>query len=298
MSNFNVFRKRVCATFLLVVAITLSNSAYASPPAAAAKARFKLPAISAAGAGAVTFRPLYLTGGSQLTVISPGEWEPVAEKLGDTLQRTHKIFSGLFGEIPAFNVSIRLMEENAFYKRTGAPSWTNAMYYRGEIMIPLPSGKFIDLNDISRAVTHEYTHAVLHALSKGKCPGWLDEGIAQWAEGEENPALRPALSRWLRKNPPVPLKLLQGGFTRLNTKMVPAAYAQSLIASNFIIQEFGFEGVTRFLLELRDGNSQDAAFQRAFGLSTEEFEGRLAQELGFWKNSESQARAYVDEFQY
>ena len=171
------------------------------------------------------------------------------------------------------------MEEQAFYRRTGAPSWTNAMYYRGEIMIPLPSGKYIDLEETARAVTHEYTHAVIHALSNGKCPGWLDEGIAQWAEGTENPALRPALYRWLRKNPPVPLSLLQGGFTRLNSRMVPAAYAQSLIASSLIIDTYGFEKVTDFLSYLREGNAQALAFRRAFGISTGQFEQRLAQQL-------------------
>ncbi|MCB0336538.1 MAG: hypothetical protein KDD62_09530, partial [Bdellovibrionales bacterium] len=185
-------------------------------------------------------------------------------------------------EIPSFKSSIRLMDEESFYQTTGAPRWTNAMFYRGQIMIPISTSTPENFSELFRSVKHEYTHAVIHSLSAGKCPGWIDEGLAQWAEEKANPALKPALYRWLKKNDPVPLKLLQGGFTRLSHDMVPAAYAQSLFASNTIVETYGFEKLKEYFRYLRSDYGKEAAFKRAFGVSEHDFEELLSDELKFW----------------
>jgi hypothetical protein len=136
-----------------------------------------------------------------------------------------------------------------------------------------------DYDNLVRSIKHEYTHAVIHALSDGKCPGWLDEGLAQWAEGDENPALKPALSTWLRRNEVVSLKLLQGGFTKLETRMVAAAYAQSLYAAEYVINGFGFEKIKTYFEDLRSGTSKEDAFSGSFGISESSFERRLSGHL-------------------
>lgn len=219
--------------------------------------------------------PLTLEGGSELTLISPDVWTPLADRALTVLSNTHAYYKKVLGEIPAFKSTVRLMPEEEFFQLTGAPSWTNAMYFRGEIIIPLALGQKIDLDNLYRSVKHEYTHAVVNSLSGGRCPGWLDEGLAQWAEGDENPALRPALNQWLTRNRPVPLGLLQGGFTKLDFEMVPPAYAQSLYAAKHIIHEFGFSSMRHYFDALREGDTKDSSFQRAFGQSERRFEQRL-----------------------
>lgn len=228
--------------------------------------------------------PLMLMGGSKLTLIWPEKLSALSEKLSIGLSKTHQFFTDLLGEIPAFTSSIRLIDEETFYLTTGAPRWTNAMYYRGQIIIPLPANEVPDFDNIYRSLKHEYTHAVLNTLSAGKCPGWLDEGLAQWAEGEENPALRPALYDWLSKHKPVGLELLQGGFTKLNSDMVPAAYAQSLFAANTMVKTFGFSQIRHYLDNLRMGQSPQTAFNRAFNLSESAFEEKLGGALLNWHN--------------
>jgi len=231
------------------------------------------------------FSPLRLKGGTNLLLVSPREWNSTADRIGLSLEGLHLRFNDMFGDIPAFQSSIRLMEEEMFFRTTGAPRWTNALFLKGEIIIPMSKTSPPSAESLLRTVRHEYAHAVIHAMSNGKCPGWLDEGIAQWAEGKENPALRPALARWLQHQSPVSLSLLQGGFTRLDSQMVPAAYAQSLFAANTVINTFGFEQIRSYLDNLQSGLSSEQAFQKSFRLSEERFETQLGGQLRKWSRS-------------
>jgi hypothetical protein len=220
-------------------------------------------------------------------MISPSKWSDVADELLSTLSETHTQYAALFGSVPAFSTSIRLMDDVAFYELTGAPTWTNAMFFRGQIIIPINPAQPIDLENIHRSVRHEYTHAVVSAISGGRSPGWLDEGIAQWAEGIQNPALKPALRSWLKSNEPVPLRFLQGGFTKLNPAMVPAAYAQSLFAAESVMQVYGFRKITQYLVNLRSGLDKSEAFHLGFGISDQQFELRLGMTLKKWASGDT-----------
>lgn len=253
----------------------------AAAPVRAEDLKARLASGSPQALSAITFSPLQLSGGSHLTLVSPARWKPLIQRLSGSLAEIHQHYTEIFGPIPPLTTSIRLMDEEDFFKTTGAPRWTNALYYKEEIIIPLRSGN-VDWDNLFRAVKHEYTHAVVHALSAGRCPGWLDEGLAQWAEGAENPALRPALIKRLRTSGPVPLKLLQGGFTKLDSAIVPAAYAQSLYITQILIRSYGFKHINMFLTALRRGQDKQTAFRRAFDVSEAGFERSMGRALAQW----------------
>lgn len=241
--------------------------------------------------------PLNLPDGSKLTLISPDEWTPLAEKLSNYLYDTHTKYEKIFGALPTVNTTLRLVDEEQFYAKTGAPAWANAIYYKGEITVPLALSKdankeldqSIDIDNLYRSIKHEYTHVVISAMSKSKCPGWLDEGIAQLAEGVENPALTPSLKSWIKQNPPLPLDILQGGFTKLDQSMVPPAYAQSLYAAQDIVKTYGFSSLRIYFDNLKDGKTKAESFKHAFGISEKNYEQRLGISLKRWvQHSHSQ----------
>jgi hypothetical protein len=174
------------------------------------------------------------------------------------------------------------MEEDAFFKYTGAPTWTNALYIRGQVVIPINSHASLDLENITRSVKHEFIHAMISAASAGRTPGWIDEGLAQLTEGQEHPELRRSLHRWLERNQPVPLNLLQGGFTRLPATMVPPAYAQSLLAVRALLDTYGAKPLAKFFSILRTGSEAESAFTQSFGVSTHAFEQKLGVTLKQW----------------
>lgn len=220
-------------------------------------------------------QPFTLSGGSRLTLVTSASFEPLARNVQKIIRDSHDYLTTVFGEIPAFNTEVRLMDEDTFFATTGAPRWTNAMYFRNQIIVPLGPHAMQDLDNVYRAIRHEFTHAVIHAVTNGRCPGWIDEGLAQWAEGSENPALRPAMRDWLSNNDTVPFALLQGGFTKLDTAMVPASYAQSLYASKSILAAFGFAKLRTYFDKLRSGAAKNESFESAFGMDERDFELRF-----------------------
>ena len=253
-------------------------------------AREKDPALARYGGAerleSLSFSPRRLQGGSSLLLISPERWEGLAQRVSLLIEKVHHEYNTLFGQLPPLAASVRLLDRDAFIFKTGAPTWTNALYFRGEIMIPLSEREKLDTLDLVRSLRHEYLHAVVHSLSGGRCPGWLDEGLAQWIEGSENPALSIALARWLAVNPPVPLALLQGGFTKLSIEMVPAAYAQSLYAAGILVENFGFKPIRSYLNALKGGAVKADAFSTNFGLPESAFERSLTISLKEWKDKE------------
>lgn len=201
------------------------------------------------------------------------------------LNDTYDELSRKFGYAPKNRVTLRLLPPDDFRKLTGAPAWTSAMFYRGEISVPLKDRGTLSSGDLKRALRHEYTHAVVAEISGFRCPAWLDEGIAQMIEGRPNPVLGPALRQWLADNEPMPLYWLQDGFTTLDNKLVPAAYAQSMFATRVLLEGTGMPSLVKYLELLKNKTPEDEAFSEAFEISKERFEQKLAQRLSEWDRS-------------
>ncbi len=248
------------------------------------------------GAGKVLHTKLkFVDEDSALTLVSDAQFSAIGDRLITEISRVHGHYENLFGQVPSFAVTLRLMEEEEFFLSTGAPRWTNALFYRGQILIPLVAGATQEFSAIARSVRHEYTHAVIHALSEGKTPGWIDEGMAQLAEGRENPALRRALLNYLQDSRPVPFRLMQSGFTRLEAEMVAPAYAQSLIASEALLETFGFERLSDYFTALRQGEDHPRAFSKAFGITEAVFEARLEKKLVQWVNRHARQKGHMND---
>lgn len=270
----------------LLVGLLLADCAAlrADPVTHSSRARLRVGSVTSSSTG-VQVNPLALDGGSKLTLITPTTAATLADTIASSVRATHRRLCEIFGPVPPFSSTVRLMSETQFFAQTGAPKWTNALYLRQQILVPVSGNPALELESILRSVRHEYTHAVLNNLAGAQVPGWLDEGLAQWVEGEENPVLRRALRDWLKGNKPIPLTMLQGGFTQLPTRMVPAAYAQSLFATKSLIRTFGLSSLQRYLKLLRAGAPRDQAFRIGFGLEESAFEARLQVALESWLKS-------------
>ena len=85
----------------------------------------------------ISFSPLNLSDGSRLTIVSPSNLSTSSKLLSATIEKLHQRYTDIFGPIPNFSTSIKLMDEADFFKKTGAPYWTNAIYYKNEILIPV-----------------------------------------------------------------------------------------------------------------------------------------------------------------
>lgn len=225
---------------------------------------------------------LFQTGGYQ----APSTTE-LARVAIDTLNHSYEELVQLFDVTPSNDLVLKFLTPNDFQRETGAPAWTSAMYYNGEITVPINPRRSIDIRELSRALRHEYVHAVTAELSNQRIPAWIDEGLAQIIEGPPNPVLGPALRRWSTENLALPLSWLEDGFMSLDDELVPVAYAQSLLGARSIVNRYGYSAVKSYLTYLANGDEEPVAFELAFGVDKEEFQRHLNVQLKQWAASDA-----------
>ncbi len=211
--------------------------------------------------------------------------EGVADESLRVLNDTYDELTRIFETRPNQRVILRFLTPEEFHDTTGSPSWTSAMYFGGEITVPVKLEDARSARHLKRALRHEYVHAVIAELSGSRCPAWFDEGLAQLIEGEANPLLGPALRNWIRHHQPLPLDSLQNGFTLIDDALVPTAYAQSLFATRTLVNTYGFRSVRKYLKLLRESEPEPEAFRAAFQLSRETFERQLDTQITRWASS-------------
>jgi len=85
-----------------------------------------------------------------------------------------------FDTFPEERVDVILTDQDVFYDYTGMPEFVGGLY---DGKIHLPAIYKLKSKDHLRALLwHEYTHAVIHSRTQGRCPPWLNEGFAEYEE--------------------------------------------------------------------------------------------------------------------
>ncbi len=215
-----------------------------------------------------------------------GYVKDVAQNALSILDSTLDEYGKLFQVQPEEKVVLRFLSPEDFRKETGAPAWTSAMFYRGEISIPMRGSNGLNYSELNRALRHEVVHAMTAEISNYRCPAWLDEGLAQMMEGKANPLLGPALRNWIASNEAMPLEWLQNGFTTLDAKIVPAAYAQSLFATRQLVEQSGFNAAVTYLTLLKQEVPEQLAFYKAFEMERSAFEATLTEGISNWAKTD------------
>jgi len=123
--------------------------------------------------------------------------------------------------------------------------------------------------ELRRVLRHELTHAVLDQKSKGNCPHWLQEGMAQFLDGTD---VR-ATDAWLRRqaSPLIPLFRIEGPFRDRDPASRETAYRESASAVSFLIARIGRSGLLFLIQRLGEGRPFDRALLEA-GLSYNELQ--------------------------
>ncbi len=126
-------------------------------------------------------------------------------------------------------------------------------------------------------IKHELCHLLLHRyIPQGNIPRWLDEGVAQWVSGGVADILMnrdSVLEEIALSNRYMGLKSLDRGFPR-DEKQLILAYAQSKSVTDYIIHEYGLNGILTLLDYLQKGDGIESAILKSYSISFDEFEGR------------------------
>lgn len=101
--------------------------------------------------------------------------------LKDILRDVHRQVGQQLQYFPSHQITVLLYPEEDF-AQVKTLSHRTAGLYDGKIRLPLKAHGGMDVREFKRILWHEYTHALVHDLAKGRCPVWLNEGIATLQE--------------------------------------------------------------------------------------------------------------------
>ena len=208
--------------------------------------------------------------GRHFVVKFDGAENPVAGHLiGLLLEEAYYKVGADLGFYPSDILEAVLYSGVRFHDITKSPSWSGAIY-DGRIKIPA-GGLTEETEALERVIFHEYTHALVHRLSGGRAPTWLNEGLAQYEEGKSVAGYEDVI-KGIVEGGGVGLKRLEGSFMALDRRGAEGAYLLSLSVTSYIIDECGISAAKRILEELLRGVSLGEAISASVYLSYDDLE--------------------------
>jgi tetratricopeptide (TPR) repeat protein len=111
-------------------------------------------------------------------------------------------------------------------------------------------------------LAHEVAHVAVEAASGGRCPAWLDEGIAQCVAQNLTRRAERSLVEAAWREALIPLMVLEAPLHLLEKKpLVDLAYAQAQSVVAFLEEAEGWKGIRALLAGLAEGLSVDEALE-------------------------------------
>jgi tetratricopeptide (TPR) repeat protein len=178
---------------------------------------------------------------------------------------------GSLGEAPRERVAVILYDAAQFQEVARVHGWVTGLF-DGKIRLPA-GGALPPRRELERILVHEYAHAVIHDLARGRAPRWLHEGLAQALEGATpDPMLR------------VPGRPTLGGVEELLAEADPgrarAGYDVALWVVHDLLDRGGMPAMRRLMTRLGQGEAITVAVPAVYGLSLADLEHQWRRVLG------------------
>ena len=169
-----------------------------------------------------------------------------------------------FANWPKYRLVVLLYSAESFrVLRQETPDWV-AGQFDGKIRVPLPNGR-LDPKSVTQIVFHEYTHAIVQDLANGKCPTWLNEGLAEYEGRREGPSVLVQLVAAYGRERLIPWEQLSDQFsTKLPVDEVALGYQESYSIARYLATRYGFWRIRRLLKTIADGRPWQSALSEEF----------------------------------
>jgi tetratricopeptide (TPR) repeat protein len=185
--------------------------------------------------------------------------ESLRGQLIATLESEYDDLVRELGIAPRSSIAVVLYTDQTFFDVTQAPSWTGAVN-DGKLRIPVQGLNSVT-PDLARVLKHELAHSFINQLSAGRCPQWLNEGIAQAVEPKSLSSNGPRLAQLFHSEHEIPFNAMEGSFMRFSGIEAALAYDESLAAVQYINETYGMGDLQRILEKLGEGSSTEAALR-------------------------------------
>jgi Peptidase MA superfamily len=192
--------------------------------------------------------------------------QDLVAQLTDFLEDRYRDLTSTYRHSPSQTITVLLYPQQAFHDVTQVGNEVAGLY-DGKIRVPMGGLKKLDA-DAQRVLSHELTHAIVQSKSRGNCPRWLHEGLAQLAEPR---TVRRADLSALRRD----VRADQASTWPDQAFSYPAA----LSFTRFLEERRGFDLLVALVARLGDGETQDAALSALYGATYAELAAAWAEWL-------------------
>ena len=188
----------------------------------------------------------------------------------EELDRDYDKLVGVLAYAPHASIPVVLYPDRQYFDVTQAPTWTSAIN-DGKLQIPIQG--LTQMNgELARVLRHELTHSFINQIARGRCPLWLNEGIAQLMEPQSVAGTGRLLARLFTSRSEVPLNLLESSFMNLNQEQATIAYTESLAAVEYINDTYGMSDLRTLLERIGQGASVESALRATLNVGYRQFE--------------------------
>lgn len=183
----------------------------------------------------------------------PGVPATFAQAVLDVLESASNQIGAELGHFPEARVPVVIYKRDDYKSVTNSPDWSGGVY---DGTIRLPFGAISEINAGLRSVLfHEYAHVVVYDLTRGNCPLWLNEGIAEMFGRSQLDSAMTMHPTSAGTGTTVNIRKLEGSFTDLSSADAATAYQQSYSLVNYIVSAYGWHRIQQILSELGQGKS-------------------------------------------
>ncbi len=183
----------------------------------------------------------------------------LAEQVLKTLEGEFDEISATLNYVPPEPIGVILYTNQTFMDITRAPSWSGALN-DGRIRVPV-EGLTSMTDELARVLKHELTHSFVGQKTGGRCPVWLQEGIAQYMEGKRSRVNAGVLSAAYESHMEFSLLSYETSWLNLPRDAAASAYAWSLAVVEGIVTVNGMDDLERILERLAAGSSAEDAIR-------------------------------------
>ena len=199
------------------------------------------------------------------------------QQLLATLEESYRDLASQLTYQPGENIIVILYTQREFVDITEAPSWAGAIN-DGKLRIPI-GGVAVMSAQLGRILKHELTHSFLRSLTGGRCPTWLNEGMAELMEPRSSSANAKPLAALFQQGREIPFSVLEHPFIRFADLQAQVAYAESLAGVEYLRDRYSMSEVVRMARNIGSGVEPELALRQSTGMDYSVLQKRIGEYL-------------------
>jgi len=218
----------------------------------------------------------YLEGNGFEVFYDPGVPVDAVESTLSFLDERRADLTGFFGGPLAASPVVIVYQGRRYFSWMDTPDWVGGVY-DGRIHVPLPPDG-PKSESYRGLLSHELAHAFITEISRGRAPGWLQEGVAQYVEGRRISVEE--ASKSLAVIPLDSLAELSSSFSQRNDReRARAGYRLALFCVEELVQAHGSAAASCLLRDLGEGMPFESAIRAETGRSVADLESEWREAL-------------------